>query len=159
MNDHDINAIIISDFNEKIAFINKKPNFDEEMLIRITKSLNKNLVMNYIQEYTTKQYEFKIMDTLISSKIKVKISLLGEIIAITFYDASVDLNLMNLINQRMIEALYQIARTKKLKMEMLARRYNDTNLVLEDTLYMLDPKIRLNLKQGEMRMTNDMISV
>jgi hypothetical protein len=152
-------AIVISDFNEKLHFLHKKSNFELEQVLKITKSLNKNLNTNYLQEYLSNQYEYRLMDTLINSELKVKLSLLGEITVIIIYEANVDLHLINLINQRMIESFYLLCRTKKIRVDMLLKRYNETNLLLEDTLQMLDPKIRMALKPGENMITKDMVHV
>ena len=136
-------SISISDFNEKIYFLNKKTNFSYDIAIKNIRSINKKLKTSYLPEHINKNLEMKLMDSLINSKLKIKISILGEIIVSLLYDTAVDLYLINQINQRLIEALYNLTKTKKIKIEMLLKRFNDIIILLDETLYMMDPRIRL----------------
>lgn len=151
-------GISISDFNEKIYFINKKSNFSYEVLIKNLRSINKKLRNSYLSGYIAKNIDFKLMDSLISSKLKIKISILGEIIINLIYDTTIDLYFLNQINQRLIEALYNLTKTKKLKIEMLLKRFSEVNFILDETLYLMDPRIRLSGK-NEMLNLNDVIQV
>lgn len=136
-------SISISDFNEKIYFLNKKTNFSYDIAIKNIRNINKKLKTSYLPEHISKNIETKLMDSLINSKLKIKISILGDIIVNLLYDSAVDLYLINQINQRLIEALYNLTKTKKIKIEMLLRKYNEIILLLDETLYMMDPRIRL----------------
>lgn len=136
-------SISISDFNEKIYFLNKKTNFSYDIAIKNIRNINKKLKTSYLPEHTNKNLEMKLMDSLINSKLKIKISILGEIIVSLLYDSAVDLYLINQVNQRLIEALCNLAKTKKIKIEMLLKRYNEIISLLDETLYMMDPRIRL----------------
>src|SRR5687768_8075347 len=101
-----IYAIVISDLHEKIHFLHKKANFNLELCLKITKTLNKSLHVNYLQEHISKGIENRLMDTMINARMKVKLSILGDVIIIMVYDANLDINYINHINQRMIEAFY-----------------------------------------------------
>jgi hypothetical protein len=153
-----IYAITISDFQEKIHFLNKVPTFDFDHTVKIMKSLNKSLTSNYLQEHISKNVELKLMDTMINQKLKIKISILGEIIIEMLYNSNIDLNYINIINQRMIEALSILTKTKKIKMEYLIKRYPDVCVVLDDTIFQMDPRIRLTSKNAVINI-RDVISV
>ena len=101
-------SITISDFQEKIHFFNIKPTFSFDQTFHIVKSLNKSICVNYINEFLNKNFEFRLMDTTINSKIKVKVSILGEIIVSLLYDSEIDIHYLNHVNTRIIEALYNI---------------------------------------------------
>jgi hypothetical protein len=152
-------GISISDFNEKIYFLNKKSNFNYDIFMKNILSINKKLKNSAVlTDYITKNIDFKLMDSLINSKFKVKISILGDIIIILLYDITIDLYFLNQINQRLIEALYNITKTKKIKIDMLLRRFNDITLILDDTLHLMDPRIRLSGKIENMNF-NDVVQV
>lgn len=152
-------AIAISDFNQKIHFLQKTPESNLENITKITKSLNKSLSVNYLQEHMTKGIESKLIDTLINPQLKVKISVLGEIIINIIYDSSIDNHYINIINQRLIECLYNMTKTKKLKIELLGRKYVDVCNILYDTLYLLDPRIRITSKsETQTNSFKDMVS-
>lgn len=152
-----IYSIIISDFQEKIHFLFTKPDFELTDTLKISKSLNKSLCIGYLNDHASKNIEMRLMDTCINSQTKLKITILGEVIINMIYDSIIDINYINLVNQRLIEAIYNIAKTKKVKVEHLNKRYMDTCMILEDTVYMLDPRIRLMPKQD--KNLKDMISV
>lgn len=141
-----IYSIAILDFNEKIFFLHKRPDFSFESALNLSRNISKSIKANYLQDYIKKQYEFRLMDTIMTSKIKVKVSLLWEVCVIILYSSMIDLHLINLYNQRMIEALYMLCKTKKLKMDYLSKRYQDVNRVLEDTIFYLSPKLRIGNK-------------
>jgi len=86
------------------------------------------------------------MDTLINSKIKVKIAILYEIIFFIFYEANTDIYLINSITQRIINATYSLFKTKHLKIHYLKDKSFDVELLLEDSIYMIDPGARLGIK-------------
>ena len=151
-------AIAISDFQEKIHFFQKQPNFNFDLGLKITKSINKSLGINYLKEHISKGVENRLMDTMINAQMKVKISILGEIIVKLIYDVNIDIFYINQINQRLIESLYNIAKTKKLRMELLVKKYVDITYLIQDTLNMLDPRLRLTTKAENLSL-RDMISV
>lgn len=136
-------SVSISDFNEKIYFLNKKSNFSYETAIKNIRHINKKLKSSYLSEFINKNLDIKLMDSLINSKLKIKISIIGEIIVNILYDTLVDLYFINQINQRLIEAFYNISKTKKIKIEMLLKRFPDVITLLDETLYLMDPRIRL----------------
>jgi len=143
-----IYAIVISDFGEKIHFIHKKLNYDYENCVKIIKSLNKSLATNYLMEYVANGLDIRLMDTMINSKLKIKISIVGEILVEILYDSNIDFNYLNAVNLRLLEALYFIAKTKKMKIEHLIKKFAEVNQILEDSLYLFDPRIRLTSKNG-----------
>jgi len=147
-------SISISDFNEKIYFLTKKTNFSFDIAIKNLRNINKKLKTSYLPDHINKNLEIKLIDSLINSKLKIKISILGEIIVNMLYDSSVDLYLINQINQRLIEALYNFTKTKKIKIEMLIRRYYEVIVMLDETLYMMDPRIRLCNKAENLNLTD-----
>lgn len=147
-----INAIVISDFTEKIHFMTKRVTFDYEQCVRIIKSLNKSLASNYLKEYVANGLEMRLMDTMINSQLKMKISIVGEIIVGMMYDSNIDCNYLNIINQRLLEALFFLSKTKKMRIELLDRRFHEVNQVLEDSLYLLDPRVRLSSKNGSVNL-------
>lgn len=151
-------GISISDFNEKIYFLNKKSNFSYDVLIRNIRNINKKLKNSYLSEHVAKNIDFKLMDSLINSKLKIKISILGEIIITLLYDTTIDLYFLNQINQRLIEALYNLTKTKKIKIEMLLKKFNEMTYILDETLYLMDPRIRL-LGKNDMMNFSDVIQV
>lgn len=141
-----IYAIVIMNFNSKIFFCQKKTEFPMNLVIKISKNISKSVKTNYLQEYLQKQIEHRLLDSLMSPTIKVKLSLLWEVCVIMLYSPIIDLYLINLFNQRMIESLYLIGKTKKLKMDILTKRYHEVNQVLVDTIYELNPKERVNAR-------------
>lgn len=141
-----IYSITILDFTEKIYFLQKRPEFSFESALNMSWNIGKSIKANYLQEYIKKQYEFRLMDTIMTSTIKVKVSLLWEVCVIILYSSMIDLHLINLYNQRMIEALYGLCKTKKLKMDYLIKRYQEVNRVLDDTIFYLSPKVRIGIK-------------
>jgi hypothetical protein len=151
-------GISISDFNEKIYFLNKKSNFNYDIFMKNIRSINKKLKNSYLTEHISKNIDFKLIDSSINSKFKVKISILGDIIITLLYDITIDLYFLNQINQRLIEALYNITKTKKIKIDMLLKRFNDIVLILDDTIHLMDPRIRLTGKLETMNF-NDIIQV
>jgi hypothetical protein len=146
-----IYAIVISDFGEKIHFFHKKLDFDYEHSLKILKSLNKSLAANYLREYVANGLDMRMMDTMINSKLKIKISIVGEIIVEILYDSNIDFNYLNAVNQRLLEALYLIAKTKKIKIEHLNKRFPEVNQILEDSLFLFDPRIRISSKNVSLK--------
>ena len=116
------------------------------MLIANTNFLNRFLKVSYIDEHVSKGIDIKLMDSIINSKIKVKMTVLSEIIIHIFYDSTLDYYYINIINQRLIDCIYQSFKTKKIKMDLITKKYLELALMLEDTIYFMDPRIRLNTK-------------
>jgi hypothetical protein len=153
-----INACVISDFSGKIHFVLKKPVFNLDLCLKIAKTLNKSLSANYLQDHVNKGIESKLIDTTINQKLKVKICILAEVIVVLMYDAIIDIHYLNLVSQRMIEGLYNLAKTRKLKIELLQKKYQEVCALLDDCIYMLDPRMRLGVK-NEALQTKDMVGV
>ncbi len=86
------------------------------------------------------------MDTLINAKIKVKIAILFEIIYFIFYEANMDIYLINGITQRVVNATYAIFKTKQIRMQHLKEKAFDVELLIEDSIYMIDPITRIGTK-------------
>jgi hypothetical protein len=147
-----IYAIVISDFAEKIHFMSKRLTFDYEQCVRIIKSLNKSLASNYLKDFVTNGLEMRLMDTMINPRLKLKISIVGEIIVEMIYDSNVDFNYLNIINHRLLEGLFFIEKTKKMKIDLLHKRFHEVNQMLEDSLYLLDPRVRLTSKNGTLNL-------
>ena len=112
--EEDIYAIVIMNFKNKIFFCQKKSEYPLDEVLKLTKNVSKTVKTNYLQDYISKQMEHRLLDTLMSPTVKVKLSLLWETCVIMFYSPSIDLYLLNLYNQRMIESLYLICKTKKI---------------------------------------------
>jgi len=146
---------MIFDLQEKIYFLNAKPHYDFSNTIQMVKNLNKSVMNNLNQEGIA--CELKIIDSNINSKSKVKISILGEIIVNLLYDSNIDIDFLNLINNRLIDSLYLTSKTKRIKIDLLNKRYTDTCTLLEDILYMLDPRVRFSSKQE--RLLKDIVGV
>lgn len=154
----EIYAIVVMNLKSKIFFCQKKSEYPLDEVLKLTKNVSKTVKTNYLQDYLSKQMEHRLLDTLMSPTVKVKLSLLWETCVIMFYSPSIDLYLLNLYNQRMIESLYLICKTKKIKIEMLTKNYHDVNQVLIDTIYCLNPKERINAKlSGNKYLVDDMI--
>ena len=154
----EIYAIVVMNLKNKIFFCQKKSEYPLDDVLKLTKNVSKTVKTNYLQDYLSKQMEHRLLDTLMSPTVKVKLSLLWETCVIMFYSPSIDLYLLNLYNQRMIESLYLICKTKKIKIEMLTKNYHDVNQVLIDTIYCLNPKERINAKlSGNKYLVDDMI--
>ena len=90
--------------------------------------------------------EYKLMDTLINSKIKVKIAILYEIICFIFYEAHTDIYLINALAQRIINSTYNMCKTKQIKISHLKEKSFDVELLIEDAIYNLDPGLRMGIK-------------
>lgn len=116
------------------------------MLIANTNFLNRFLKVSYLDEHISKGIDIKLMDSIINSKIKVKMTVLSEIIIHIFYDSLIDYYYINIINQRLIDCIYQSFKSKKIKMETINKKYFELTLMLEDTIYYMDPRIRINAK-------------
>jgi hypothetical protein len=89
---------------------------------------------------------------------KVKLFILGEVIIAVFYYGAVDINHIALLGQRMTEAFYNLLKTKKLKIDILLKRYNDIESIMDDFMYLLDPRLRIGAKPESMSL-KDMVSV
>jgi hypothetical protein len=129
------------------------------MILKLTKQLNKNLKINYnLNEHIVNGVESKIMDTSINSKLKVKICILGETIVSIFYNGAMDIYYVNVFCQRLIEAFYNLLKIKKLKIELMLKRYHDVEIMLDDFLFLLDPRLRIN-PRPESYNIKDMVNV
>ncbi len=115
-------------------------------MIGNTNFLNRFLKVSYLEEHISKGIDLKLMDSIINSKIKVKMTILSEIIIHIFYDATIDYYFINVINQRLIDCIYQLFKTKKIKMEIVNKKYLELTMMLEDAMYSMDPRIRLNTR-------------
>ena len=135
-------SIAIMDFDSKIHFFQKRPEIPLDLIFQICKNLSHNIKSNYLQDYLNKQAEFKLMDTSMTPNLKVKVSLVSEICIILLYTSLTDYFLINLHNQRMIEAIYNLCKTKKIRIEMLTKRSSEVNMILIDTIYFLNPRAR-----------------
>jgi hypothetical protein len=129
-----------------------------ENIIKLSKSLNRSLKTNYLNEHLTNNIDTKTIDTTINTKVKVKIFILGEVIVSAFYHGAMDTNHMGLLGQRLTEAFHNLLKTKKLKIEILLKRYNDIELIMDDFIYLLDPRLRVNQKPETFTL-KDMASV
>jgi hypothetical protein len=141
-------SIVICDFAEKIHFLDKMAVYDYERVVKVVKSLNKSLSANYLKEHISKGIELRNMDTIINSKLRVKISIAGEVIVYILYDGGIDINVINITNQRLLDALYIVAKTKKIRIEYLNKKHSETIAILADSLYFIDPCSRFNVKNG-----------
>lgn len=141
-----IQVISITDFNEKIHYYISKPSLDLEENLKILKSLNRKLKVNIIQECITKNIPIKLIDTTVNKYTRVKITVVGDIILCILFNSSIDIFTINSINQRLIEAMHNLIRATKIKIELLNKKQIEMNHMLTDVLCMIDPFIRLNIK-------------
>lgn len=84
-------------------------------------------------------------------------TIINEIIIYLVYNATVENYIISLTNQRLIGTLCLICKTKQITIEMLIKKYNDIVIILEDCLYSMDSKLRLNLKKNEEIFMKDII--
>lgn len=63
------------------------------------------------------------------------------------------------LSQRVIETLIFITKTKMLKIDMLIKKYSDVGVLLENSLYLMDPRLRLNYNKSEDILMRDVIMV
>ena len=143
-----IHAIIISDFSEKIHFLQKRVTFDYEFCLKIVQSLNHSLSQKYLKEFVSSGLEMRYMDTMINPKLKMKISIISEVVIQVLYDSNVDFSFLNIINHVLLEGIFFLDKTKRIKIDLLNKRFHEVNLLLEDTLYLFDPRVRVNSKNG-----------
>lgn len=135
-------SIAIMDFDSKIHFFQKRPEIPLELIYQICKNLSHNIKSNYLQDYLNKQAEFKLMDTSMTPNLKVKVSLVSDVCIIVLYTSLTDHFLITLHNQRMIEAIYNLCKTKKINITLLLKRSSEVNMILIDTIYFLNPRAR-----------------
>jgi hypothetical protein len=74
------------------------------------------------------------------------------------YFAGLDINYIGLLGQRLIEAFNNLLKTKRLKIELLLKRYNEIETIIDDFIYLLDPRLRIGQK-SESIILKDMVSV
>lgn len=130
-----------------------------DTILKLTKQLNKNLKINYnLNDHILNGVESKIMDTSINARMKVKICILGEIIVSIFYNGALDIYYVNVLCQRLIEAFYNLLKLKKLKIELLLKRYNEVETMLDDFIFLLDPRLRINARPESYNL-KDMVNV
>lgn len=141
-----IHSIAILDLNSKIIFFQKRYDYSFYAALTVTNNVNKNLKSHIFKDYIEKKMEFLSMDVLLSASIKIKVSLIGECCIILLYSPLTDVNIINLHNQRMIESIYILTKTKKVKMDMLLKKYLEINLILMETIYNTSPKLRIEYK-------------
>lgn len=147
-----IYAIIISDFSEKIHFFHKRLPFDYEKCLNHVKSLNHSLCEKYLKDFVSSGLEMRFLDTMINPKLKIKISIIGEVLIQVLYHGNLDFSFLNIINNVLLEGLFYLSKTKKIKIEILNKRFHEVNQLLEDTLYLFDSRVRLNSKNGLINM-------
>ena len=100
------------------------------------------------------------MDTTINSRLKAKISIVGDITINMLYDSNIDIYYLNLLNQRLMEALHTLTKSKRLKIEQLTKKYMETILIIDDTLFLLDPRVRAGSTNLKVDLNlKDMLSV
>jgi hypothetical protein len=151
-------SISIADFTEKVHFLTCLPNFELENIMKFIKPVYRMIVVNQIQDYLQKNCDFRIVNTSLNSHIKAKITILGDIIILLIYEAQTESNYIVNSNNRLIEALNILTKVKRIKIEYLLRRSNETVILLKDTLYYLDPRQRLNNK-NEINVLKDLMNV
>lgn len=114
-----------------------------EFLVNSTSYLNKYLKSSYISDHVLNQIELRLIDTMINPRIKVKISVINEVISYLFYDSKADLFEINSASNRLLETIYSMFKTRKIKLEQIMKRLADLSIIFEDALYGIDAKPRL----------------
>ena len=115
--------------------------------------------INYnLNDHIANGVESKLMDSTVNSKFKVKICILSEVVVSIFYSARIDIYYINILCQRLIEAFYNLLKNRKVKIDMLLKRYHEIELLIDDFLYMLDPRLRIGAKSDNYNL-KDMVSV
>jgi hypothetical protein len=80
-----------------------------------------------------------------NSKIKVFSTIVYTIVIYVIYNPEMlGGYCMKIINQRLIESLFALCRTKLLIMQYLLKKYNEVMLILNDTFNLMDPRLRFN---------------
>lgn len=139
-------AITIGDFSEKIHFLSCLPEIELQMVLKHVKIIHKMMVTNQIQDYISKNSEIRMINSSINSHLKARITLIGEVILIILYESHLESNHIVNINNRLIESLVILTRTKKIKLDMLLKKNHEVSTLLSDTVFYLDPRMRLNPK-------------
>ena len=83
---------------------------------------------------------------MINPSFKIKISILHEIIIFIYYDVKSDLIEINQVSQRLNDSLYFLFKTRKLKPEILSKKSIEISQSLEDCLYGVDPRNKIQFK-------------
>ena len=142
-------SIAILTFDSKIYFLQKIPEFPDIITVVFSKKIMDIIRKNFLKEYLTHQLVFRHMNYYFNSLINVKISLIGKICVLMFYSTTIDINLINLYNEGLRMALVYLCRSKKIKIEMLVKRYIEVNQMMIDTLYFINPNFRFMFKKTE----------
>ena len=133
-------------------------------MLKSTNFLNKYLKSSYIQEHITNQEELKIIDTMLNSFTKVKITILYSVVLYIFHDFKSNFVEINLLNNRLIDCFNLILKTKKAKIDIINKKLTELFLVFEDFIYGIDPRQRLlsintNLKEFSIFTNNANIDI
>ena len=151
-------AISICYFSEKIHFLSCLLDLDLQIITKQIKILNKMMITNQVQDYMSKNCELRVINSSLNSHMKTRLTLLGEIMIIFIYESHLESNHVLIINNRFIESLISSTKTKKIKIDILLRKYHEVLSLIYDSLFYLDPRLRLNPKV-EIFSANQIINV
>lgn len=144
-----IYAISIIDFYEKHLLSNKKTTFNFTSFQKCISFLWKYIKSNLLDDHILSQKEIKIIDSIISPRLKVKSCLLSEVIVYIIYDVISDqIEINNTVN-RLLDSVYILLKSKRIKVEAIQRRQLEIHNIIEDVINGSDPRNRLlNLREN-----------
>lgn len=144
-----IYAISIIDFYEKHLLSNKKTTFNFTSFQKCISFLWKYIKSNLLDDHILSQKDIKIIDSIISPRLKVKSCLLSEVIVYIIYDVISDqIEINNTVN-RLLDSVYILLKSKRIKVEAIQRRQLEIHNIIEDVINGSDPRNRLlNLREN-----------
>jgi len=105
--------------------------------------LNKTLKNNFTDKFKSSGAKSKIIDNVKDHNTRVKIILYHEIIINIFYSELLDYYVVNIMCVRIIESLCLLFKNRRIKNEIITKRYLDIIYLLHDTISNIDPRIRI----------------
>jgi hypothetical protein len=92
----------------------------------------------------------KSKELYMNNRVKINLTIINEIIICSLYNPTlIDEYTSKLLNQRLLETLTIVSNTKMIKIDILIKKYNEVNLILDDYLYLIDPRLRFKYKKQE----------
>lgn len=92
----------------------------------------------------------KSKELFMNNRIKINLTIINEIIICSLYNPLlIDESTSKLLNQRLLETLTMVSNTRMIKIDILVKKYNEVNTILDDFLYLIDPRLRFKYKKQE----------
>lgn len=98
---------------------------------------------NFTDKFKSSGAKSKIIDNVKDHNTRVKIILYHEIIINIFYSELLDYYVVNIMCVRIIESLCLLFKNRRIKNEIITKRYLDIIYLLHDTISNIDPRIRI----------------